>query len=138
MDRNEILDDLIALAEHLKAHPELPVDKYTVRFGHSVTCASEDDTAGLAEVERIAAALGVEVEPSGGTHFYARKAFGAVEYEAHYITKQEMADYSAFMNTRFRIPTEERIAELEAQTADEHGPVCDDEECEDCAEMAGA
>jgi hypothetical protein len=96
--REQILRDVIALAEHFRADKRMPVDAFTFRFSHCIT--GDDDERGMAELAQIADALGVEVTDDGGSHFYATKMFGVVQFQAYYVLRQHMADYSAFMATR--------------------------------------
>jgi hypothetical protein len=98
--REQILRDIITMAAQLLAATDIPIDKYGAEVAFSVGCASTTDEEGLAEIGRIAQALGVEVTSTSGTHFYATKSFGAATYKAYYVTKQEMDDYSAFMATK--------------------------------------
>lgn len=94
--RDEIIAGLRELADWLAANPEVPVSD--VRMRHSTTCRS-DEEAGMAELSRVAALIGVEVVANyKDTHFDAAKRFrGGVTYEVGAIRHQAMADLDELM-----------------------------------------
>ena len=80
-DRELTIAGLRELADFLEANPDVPVDRYP-RIYFAVD-GSLQDGAGRerrAEVDRIAAALGVEPREAG--HYSASRMFGPVEYHA--------------------------------------------------------
>jgi hypothetical protein len=97
--RAEVIGGLRQLADYLDQHPEVPVNE----FGWSLldfTRHDVDDTAGKAEVDQVAATLGVTVRdetPRGG-HYRAVKAFGLVTYEFLHVTKRRQAASEALMS----------------------------------------
>jgi len=97
--RAGLVAGLHALADFLAAHPDLPVFE-----AGATKCIFDatDATDGLAQLAEVAERAGTVVTdisdraPTGRTtHFYARRRFGPVTYEAAYVTRAEMADYHA-------------------------------------------
>ena len=100
--RQRLIDGLRDLAAFLEQNPDLPVNGYA-SIDYCVD--GDDDTTGLENLAAVADLAGVAVTDVGDrpvtaqtTHFYARRRFGPVAYEAAYITRREMADYSALMS----------------------------------------
>jgi hypothetical protein len=61
--RAEVIRDLRTLADLLERYPQLPVAEYArADLQHSIVDRFGDEAARVAEVERIAAILGVDVE----------------------------------------------------------------------------
>ena len=106
-DQNQPLDhraqtiaDVRALLDFLAARPDVPIYDYNPLRYPLGSYASDAD--GMAELQRIADALGVPVTGSGGraagpdeTHFTARLTIGSVFYEAVYIRREHMDAYDA-------------------------------------------
>ena len=98
--RAQLLDGLRALADFLEIHPDVPTNSW-VNVSYSVTAADtngegDQDEAERAEVDRVAAVLGVTPTLNGsGSHYTAERSFGPVVYRATAITQQEMALHSA-------------------------------------------
>lgn len=88
--RAEFVAGLRALATFIESHPDLPVppdadvSPYLGELG---------DAEKRAEVDRIAAVLGVEatVSPYVAGHYKAQRRFGPVAYSAVAITAERMA-----------------------------------------------
>ncbi|MEU4239765.1 hypothetical protein [Actinoplanes sp. NPDC026619] len=102
--REALVNGLHSLADFLAANPDAPTHG-SGEVHYSVF--ADSDQAGLARLAEIAAAIGVEITDNGcgrpgadTTHFYARRRFGPVTYEASYITEAHMADYQAHMSYR--------------------------------------
>src|ERR1700728_1099586 len=96
--RTQIVNGLRQLANYLDTHPDVPVNE----FGWDLlSCTRETtDAAGMAEVDRIAAILGVQVRddtPEGG-HYTAAKTFGRITYEAIHVTTRRRAAHQALMS----------------------------------------
>lgn len=94
--RQALINGLHELATFLHDHPDVPVN-----HGQTIVyCAglTGDDAAGLAELAGIATRLDTEVTSSDDSHFYARRRFGPVAYEATYIRNDHMAAYEALMS----------------------------------------
>jgi hypothetical protein len=113
--RQRLIDGLRDLAAFLEQHPEVPVNGYA-SIDYCVD--GDDDTTGLENVVAVAELAGVTVTDVGGraicedtTHFYARRRFGPVAYEATYIKRREMDDYRALMSYSgtVRAATTERL-----------------------------
>jgi hypothetical protein len=98
--RTEHIADLHALADWLTAHPDAPVDKYTVRLQHHVN--ADSDAEGRAEIARLADALGTPVTNSarGAHHEFSVRIAGDLTYNAVWIDRGPQAEYVAFMATR--------------------------------------
>jgi hypothetical protein len=94
--RAEYVAGLHALADHLAEHPDLPLPQDR----HLLVCAGPGgDDAQRAEVDRIAAALGVEAqEVDDGTAYAAMRSFGPIVYRALAITQARMARHYAMVS----------------------------------------
>jgi hypothetical protein len=78
-ERAALIGGLRALADYLESNPELPAPIYSEVF----TFPPDDDwTAMRAEIDSIAARIGVVAHTSGGGHYVANRFFGPVEYRA--------------------------------------------------------
>lgn len=74
--RDELIADLHRLADWLKAHPDVPIGPYDhVRVQYSILPSFGDKAARIAEVERVAALLGVDVKRPDG-HAWAELPVG--------------------------------------------------------------
>lgn len=88
------------LLDFLAARPDVPIYDYNpLRYPLG---SYPSDKEGMAELQRIADALGVPVTGTGGsepgpdaTHLHARLTIGSVFYEAVYIRREHMAAYNA-------------------------------------------
>jgi hypothetical protein len=97
--RHQTITGLRALADFLEAHPGVPVDEYgwTLHVCQTVSRDAHTDAAQRAEVDRIAALLGVPVrdETARGGHYTAQRSFGRIIYEVTHIPARFMAEYEA-------------------------------------------
>lgn len=87
--RARLIADLHGLADFLEKHPEIPVPKYgpvSVRVHPLYDTDATNEAEAIAEVERIAALLGVTPRVEYGQHV-ACVDFGAVAYEAILVTR---------------------------------------------------
>lgn len=100
LTRGKVLTGLRQLADWLEAHPDVPVapfgwdlNVYTDRNGGS-------DDAARAEVDQIAAALGVPVTDDTGSdgHYKAFRTFGLITYQAVHVPARRMAAHYALMS----------------------------------------
>lgn len=95
--RTEVSSGLRQLADYLDAHPDIPV----ALFGWDLLVGADgdNDTAKKAELDRIAAVLGVPVDyKSAGTgHYSAVRSFGPISYHAYHVTTKAKATYQAHM-----------------------------------------
>ncbi len=95
--RDQITTGLRQLADYLDNHPDIPVAPY----GWDLLVAThlDSDTHGIAEIDRVAAILGVPAEneiPDNG-HYSALRAFGPITYRAFHIPAKKQAIYRAHM-----------------------------------------
>lgn len=100
--RDEFIASLRALADHLAAHPALPVPKHgTTVLLH----ANSADDGGRCQVDQLARLLGVNVtdETAIGGHYSAVRCFGVVGYEAVAITDAYSAQAAAESSYRGRV-----------------------------------
>ncbi|MEQ4719378.1 hypothetical protein [Nonomuraea sp. B19D2] len=89
VDRDRLITDLHGLADFLARNPQLPVPRYgpvsiRVHARYDTDATTEDEA--IAEVERIAALLGVPTRVEYGQHV-ACADFGTVAYEAILVTQ---------------------------------------------------
>ena len=91
--RAELIADLHAFADLLARRPDMPIGEWT-RAGVQYTVFGDDDAVKVAEVDRIASRLGVDVDRDE-THATARLQCGRVEYVVHAITDQGSAQWQA-------------------------------------------
>ncbi|TYB56818.1 hypothetical protein FXF51_42695 [Nonomuraea sp. PA05] len=90
--RSRLIADLRGMADFLDMNPQLPVPRYgsvrvSVHPRYDTDALTEAEA--LAEVERIAALLGVPIRAKNGHHI-ACVDFGLVSYEAVLITQTAM------------------------------------------------
>ena len=87
----QITDGLRQLADYLDAHPDIPLAPYGWDLLVSTHC--DNDTEGRAEVDRIAAILGVppDDDTADGGHYTAARSFGPVKYYAFHIPASHRA-----------------------------------------------
>lgn len=99
--RTQLIDGLRALADFLENEPDVPVNSWaTISYSVSAkdldTDDRDQDDAERAEVDRVAAILGVTpTENDSSSHYTAMRAFGPVEYRATAITQEHMAVHAA-------------------------------------------
>jgi hypothetical protein len=95
--RAQIIQGLRDLADFLQAHPEVPVQPYSIHcINYYPVIENDDDAAACAEVTRVAGLLGVEPAWNhSGTHYSAVKRFGLIRYEAVLVTEASMAAHHA-------------------------------------------
>jgi hypothetical protein len=96
--RTKVITGLRQLADYLDTHPDLPVARYG--WDCHVYTDQTSDTDARAEVDTIAAVLGVNVDDrtSQRGHYTAARTFGLVTYEAVHVPAQRMADHNALMS----------------------------------------
>jgi hypothetical protein len=95
--RDQIITGLHQLADYLDTHPTIPVAPYGWEL--LVGTHSTTDPDGLAEIDRIAAHLGVipDDQITDGGHYAAIKTFGPITYRAFHIPARSRAIHRAFM-----------------------------------------
>jgi hypothetical protein len=96
--RAKVISGLRQLADWLDAHPGVPVCPYG--WDLSIYPQHDDDAARAAEIDRIAAILGVTVtdQTSQGGHYTAARTFGLITYEAVHIPRRSRDACKALMS----------------------------------------
>ncbi len=87
--RDRLIADLRGMADFLDQHPQLPVPRFgpvRVSVHPRYNTADTTETEALAEVERVAALLGVTPQVKAGQHVVAVK-LGMTEYEVVLVTQ---------------------------------------------------
>ena len=78
-ERAEFLTGLRSLIDYLECNPDVPLTSHSVVYAFP---ADGEWDAKRAEIDRIAALVGVPAARSFGGHYLAVRAFGPVEYRA--------------------------------------------------------
>ena len=98
LHRAKVIGGLRQLADWLDDHPDVPV----CPFGWDLSIYPQftDDADRAAEVDRIAAILGVDVtdQTQEGGHYIASRTFGLITYEAVYIPRRRRDACKALMS----------------------------------------
>jgi hypothetical protein len=85
-ERAALIGGLRALADYLESNPEVPTPIYSTMH----TFPPDADWAAMrAEIDAIAASLGVVAYRSAGGHYLASRSFGPVEYRAVAIPRRD-------------------------------------------------
>jgi hypothetical protein len=101
LTRAKVIDGLRQLADYLADHPDVPVTRYG--WDLNIYADSDDgDAAATAEVDRIAAILGVTPadDTTRGGHYIATRCFGLISYRAVHVPERRMAEHHALMSYR--------------------------------------
>ena len=85
-DRAALIGGLRAVADYLESNPAVPIPIYSPV--HAFPPAG-DWAAMRAEIDAIAARLGVIAHLTGGGHYVATRSFGPVEYRAVAIPRRD-------------------------------------------------
>jgi hypothetical protein len=86
------------LADYLDAHPDLPVPDYESGAEVHISVLDGGDDERRAEVDRIAAVLGVPAHTTPAGAYLVRRTFGGrVRYSAAMVPAEYMARYNAEM-----------------------------------------
>jgi hypothetical protein len=98
LHRAKVIGGLRQLADLLEAHPGVPVCPFG--WDLSVYPQYDDEAARVAEVDRIAAILGVAVadQTGQGGHYTAARTFGLITYAAVYIPRRGRDACNALMS----------------------------------------
>jgi hypothetical protein len=94
-DRAAWVAGLRDLADFLAAHPDVPVPPAYHTQSIHVFPDGASDAGRRAEIDRVAAALGVPAAESGAGHYRAARSFGPAEYLAVALPKADQAEDSA-------------------------------------------
>jgi hypothetical protein len=85
-ERAAFIGGLRALADYLRSNPEVPAPIYSTVH----TFPPDGNWTGMrAEIDAIAAPLGVIAHLTGGGHYVATRSFGPVEYRAVAIPRRD-------------------------------------------------
>jgi hypothetical protein len=105
--RDQFTAGLRQLADYLDSHPAIPVAPYGWDLLVSTHCAADPDD--IAQIDRIAALLGVPVEDelADGGHYSAIKSFGPITYRAFHIPARHKAAHRALMTYADSVTPEE-------------------------------
>ncbi|MFI6516982.1 hypothetical protein ACIBF1_15615 [Spirillospora sp. NPDC050679] len=116
--RAEFIAALRALADFLVVTPAMPVPLYST--GISLHTRGEDDDAEFAQVDRLAALLGVQVDDDtvNGGHYTATRSFGPINLKVVAVTNAFRASYEALMSYSDNVRPE-RSAAAQAGNAQE-------------------
>jgi sarcosine oxidase gamma subunit len=103
MNGRDFTDGLRELADYLDERPELIPSQAYVGARVSIHIHRDTEEEARAEVDRLAAILGVPAEftTPAETHYEAIRKFGPHEYTVITITRAHMQRYSAHMD-KFR------------------------------------
>jgi hypothetical protein len=98
LHRAKVIDGLVELAAYLEAHPDLPVCPFG--WDLNIYTHTGDDAASRAEVDRIAAVLGAQVQDDTGRggHYRAGRSFGLISYAAVHVSARRSAAFGALMS----------------------------------------
>jgi hypothetical protein len=91
-DRAVWVAGLRGLADFLAAHPDVPVPPAYHTQSFHVFPDGESDAERRAEIDRVAAALGVPAAESGAGHYRAALSFGPAEYLAVALPSADQAE----------------------------------------------
>lgn len=96
---DQIAAGLRELADFIQTHPDLPLPTYPT-LQHCVRSEDADgqksDEVGVATIQRIAAAMGVQAEVIGrARHHVMHAQFGAVGYDAFYVPDASYREHTA-------------------------------------------
>lgn len=78
-ERDALINGLRGMADFLESNPEVPTPIYTDML---IFPPNREWTEMKAEIDAIAARLGVTACKSYGGHYVARRSFGPIEYRA--------------------------------------------------------
>lgn len=93
-ERAAVIDGLLGLATFLEEHPDVPAPSCL----DALVCCSHtdgDDDAARADVDQMAALLGVTASGTGDQHYSAEKSWGPVSLRAYCITVSQREQYEA-------------------------------------------
>ena len=91
--RQAVIDGLRELADFLTEHPDVPLSYSSNWITYLPGGTDEEERA---EVDRVAAILGVTTEsPGSPDHYEASRQFGGMTYKALAITADHMRRYNA-------------------------------------------
>jgi len=85
-ERAELISGFRALADYLESNPEVPAPGYSAVY----TFPPDGDWPAMrAEIDTVAAWLGVIARETPGGHYLAVRSFGPVEYRAVAIPRND-------------------------------------------------
>ena len=88
-ERAALISGSRGLADYLESNPEVPVSRYSTVYAFP----SNGDWAEMcAEIDAVAARVGVTACETGGAHYVATRSFGPVQYRAVAIPPKSDSD----------------------------------------------
>jgi len=98
LERTNVIAGLRLLADYLEDHPDIPVAP--LGWDLSTYALHGDETQRRADVDKIAAALGVPVDDDTGHggHYTAARTFGLITYRAVCVPDRRRDAYNALMS----------------------------------------
>jgi hypothetical protein len=146
---SRIVDDLRDLADALEALGPVELTETAVSFDLQVASHGGDEETRTAIVTDLCERfLDIEVSTRDQSNLFGTPVFGVnlgcinVDIFTGVRSSREIELAAEVERLRKQlaepamgVPSEERLAEIEAETAEQHGPV---DECEDCEDLAGA
>ena len=96
--RAQTVAGLRALADFLENNPTVPVNEYGADY--KIFARAESNAAERTEIDRIASALGADVEDdtTRGGHYTVSKTFGRITYSAVHVPAERQAAHEALMS----------------------------------------
>jgi hypothetical protein len=90
-ERAELISGFRALADYLESNPEVPAPAYSAVYAFP---PDGEWPAMRAEIDSIAAWLGVIARETAGGHYVAVRSFGPIEYRAVAIPHRDNSEQS--------------------------------------------
>jgi hypothetical protein len=112
--RAQIIAGLRQLADYLDANPGVPVNEYG--WDLNIYTVHGGDAAQRAEIDQVAAVLGVAVqdETGSGGHYSAERTFGRITYRCVHISERRRAEHRAFVSYAGAVTPDDLPAPAEA------------------------
>ncbi|MGW4469712.1 hypothetical protein ACWENQ_08570 [Nonomuraea sp. NPDC004354] len=101
--RTTVINGLRDLAAYFEANPDIPLPRHSISVQYFP--ATADDAAMRADIDRVAALLGTEIDPEDLLfgHYKAALSFGPVRYEALAVLADARARHEATNSYRDNI-----------------------------------
>jgi hypothetical protein len=90
-ERAELISGFRALADYLESNPEVPAPAYSAVYAFP---PDGEWSTMRAEIDSIAAWLGVIARETAGGHYVAVRSFGPIEYRAVAIPHRDNSEQS--------------------------------------------
>lgn len=94
------------MLDWLEANPDVPLTPWgsDLSVSHPILAATDED--GMAQIQAIAVHIGEDVTTYALDYPAATKSFGAVEYRAYYVPRDEMDEHHALTSYRGSVKPE--------------------------------